>query len=220
LVPSVPRVFGFFHEDGPALLQSANAHVVIDDGRRYLERTTEQYDVITIDPPPPVPAAGSSLLYAKELYVIARKRLRPGGILAQWFPDEKNAIVLASVSRAIREVFPFVRAFPSVDGSGVHFLASNQPISLRTPEELVLRMPRNAVADLVEWEKQKDPAHPFASVVEHELSVDTLITSIPDAPTLDDDRPINEFFLMRCMNLSQRDSSRMGCAIAQANTMQ
>jgi spermidine synthase len=220
LVPSVPRVFGFFHEDGPALLQSAHAHVVIDDGRRYLERTTEQYDVITIDPPPPVPAAGSSLLYARELYVIARKRLRPGGILAQWFPDEKNAIVLASVSRAIREVFPFVRAFPSVDGSGVHFLASNQPISLRTPEELVLRMPRTATADLVEWQKQKDPADSFASVVEHELSVDTLITSVPDAPTLDDDHPINEFFLLRCMNLLQRDSSRMGCAISQANTTQ
>jgi len=215
LVPSVPRVFGFFHDDGPVLLRSPNAHVVIDDGRRYLEHTTEQYDVITIDPPPPVPAAGSSLLYAKELYVIVSKRLRPGGILAQWFPDEKNAIVLASVARALRNVFPFVRAFPSMDGSGVHFLASNQPLSRRTPDELVSRMPRTAVADMVEWEKQKDPTYPFVSMVDHELSVDSLITSIPQVPILDDDHPVNEFFLLRGLHLLEPYTSRTA---PQANT--
>lgn len=217
LVPSVPRVFGFFYEDGPLLLQSPNAHVVIDDGRRYLERTTEQYDVITIDPPPPVPAAGSSLLYAKEMYVIAGKRLRPGGILAQWFPEEKNAMVLASVTRALRDVFPFVRAFPSMYGTGVHFLASNRPLARRTPEELILRMPRTAVADMVEWQKQKDPTYPFASMVEHELSVDSLISSIPQAPILDDDHPVNEFFALRCLNVLQPYASRMGFAVSQAN---
>jgi len=218
LVPSVPRVFGFFYEDAPALLESTNAHVVIDDGRRYLERTAEQYDVITIDPPPPVPAAGSSLLYARDLYVIGRKRLRSGGILAQWFPDEKDYVVLASVSRALRDVFPFVRAFPSMDGSGVHFLASDQPLSRRTPRELVSRMPRTAIADLVEWEKQKDAAYPFASVVEHEFSLDSLITSIPHAPMLDDDHPVNEFFLLRCLNLLGRDTTRTGCGVSEANT--
>ena len=88
LVPSVPRVFGYFHADGPALLRSPLSHVVIDDGRRYLERTSEQYDVITIDPPPPVQAAGSSLLYSKEFYAIINRRLRPGGILQQWLPGE------------------------------------------------------------------------------------------------------------------------------------
>jgi spermidine synthase len=40
LVSSVPRVFGFFHADGPELLRSPQSHVEIDDGRRYLERTT------------------------------------------------------------------------------------------------------------------------------------------------------------------------------------
>ena len=75
LVPSVPRVFGFFHSDGPELLRSPLSHLVIDDGRRYLERTTEQYDVITIDPPPPVEAAGSSLLYSKEFYAIIKAKI-------------------------------------------------------------------------------------------------------------------------------------------------
>ena len=68
LVPSVPRLFWYYHPDGPELLTSPRSHVVIDDGRRYLERSREQYDVITIDPPPPVEAAGTSLLYSKEFY--------------------------------------------------------------------------------------------------------------------------------------------------------
>ena len=64
LIPSVPKLFTFYHPDGAKVLASAWAHVVIDDGRRYLKRTLQQYDAIIIDPPPPVPAAGSSLLYS------------------------------------------------------------------------------------------------------------------------------------------------------------
>ena len=39
LVPSVPRLFGFFHPDGPRKARSRQRHIVIDDGRRFLERT-------------------------------------------------------------------------------------------------------------------------------------------------------------------------------------
>ena len=120
LVPSVPRLFGYYHADGPELLRSPLAHIVIDDGRRYLERTSQQYDVITIDPPPPVEAAGSSLLYSVEFYSVVRRRLRPGGILQQWLPAG-DAVDVASVSRALQQSFPYVRVFPSVRKMGGTF---------------------------------------------------------------------------------------------------
>src|SRR4029077_19570117 len=78
LVPSVPSLFGYFHEDGDQLMRSPNAKVVIDDARRFLERTQESLDVIIVDPPPPVAAAGSSLLYSTEFYRVALSHLRPG----------------------------------------------------------------------------------------------------------------------------------------------
>ena len=53
---------------GRLLLVLAARAVVVDDGRRFLDRTVEQYDVVVIDPPPPVEAAGSSLLYSREFY--------------------------------------------------------------------------------------------------------------------------------------------------------
>ena len=57
LVPSVPSLFYYYHSDGPKLLGSPLARVVIDDGRLYLERSNVTYDVIVLDPPPPVEAA-------------------------------------------------------------------------------------------------------------------------------------------------------------------
>ena len=196
LVPSVPRVFWFFHADGPDLLRSPLANVVIDDGRRYLERTSAQYDVITIDPPPPVEAAGSSLLYSKEFYATINRRLRPDGILQQWLPYG-DAVVQASVARALKESFPHVRVFHPVGGVGFHFLASNQPLPDRTPVELARRLSPKAAADLVEWGPEPTAELEFASVLHKELSVEQMIAQAPQAIALQDDRPENEYYLLR-----------------------
>ena len=196
LVPSVPRVFWFFHADGPELLRSPLSNVVIDDGRRYLERTSAQYDVITIDPPPPVEAAGSSLLYSKEFYATINRRLRSGGIVQQWLPYG-DAVVQASVARALKESFPYVRVFHPVGGVGFHFLASQQPLPDRTPAELAHRLSPKAAADLIEWGPEPTPELEFASVLHKELSLDQMIAQAPQAPALQDDRPENEYYMLR-----------------------
>ncbi len=196
LVPSVPKVFGYYHPDGPDLLRSPLSRVVIDDGRRYLERTSGQYDVITIDPPPPVQAAGSSLLYSKEFYAIIQRRLRPGGVLQQWLPNG-DAVVRASVARALKESFPYVRVFRSVQGWGWHFLASNQPFPQSTSAELAARLPANAARDLVEWDPDRTPEQEFANVLSREVSLDQLIAQMPQAPALTDDHPENEYYALR-----------------------
>jgi spermidine synthase len=200
LVPSVPQMFSYFHSDGAELLRSPLAQVVIDDGRRYLERTTQQYDLITIDPPPPVEAAGSSLLYSEEFYAAARKRLRPGGILAQWLPEGDDED-LAAVARALHNSFPYVRVFGSVEGWGFHFLASEQPFPRLTAEDLQRKIPADAAADLTEWDPPPggSPAAfvAFDTVLQNEVPIETLIAPSPATPALRDDRPINEYYALR-----------------------
>jgi len=197
LVPSVPRLFWYFHSDGPELLRSPLSHVVIDDGRRFLERTSEQYDVVTIDPPPPVEAAGSSLLYSKEFYSTIKRRLKDGGILQQWLPRWGDAVVQAAVARALKESFPYVRAFHSLDDKGLHFLASNQPIVSRTARELAERMSAKAAQDLIEWGPETTAEQQFSFVLSRELPLDQLIARAPGVPALQDDRPENEYYLLR-----------------------
>jgi spermidine synthase len=189
-------LFSFFHEDGDRLLQSPQSQIEIEDGRFYLERTRSQYDVVVIDPPPPVEAAASSLLYSREFYAAAKPRLRAGGILAQWLPNG-DASVQASVAKALKESFPYVRVFPSIEQWGWHFLASESPIPHRTPAELAARLPPRAVADLLEWGPEDTADRQFAVVLHQEIPLDDLIRPSPGTPALQDDRPINEYYLLR-----------------------
>lgn len=202
LVPSVPRLFDYYHSDGREIMASPLSHVVVDDGRRYLERTNEQFDVITIDPPPPVEAAGSSLLYSEEFYQAARKRLRAGGILQQWLPsDVTDAEVTAAVARSLRNSFPYVRTFR--DDFGYHFLCSDRPVPARSASDLLQKLPPAAVADFVEWAEASNDGNAavagrqFAALLQHEVSLDQLIAAAPRTPALTDDRPINEYFALR-----------------------
>ena len=196
LIPSVPELFGFFHEDGPELLRRPNAHVVVDDGRRFLERTRDSFDVITVDPPPPVEAAGSSLLYTREFYRLSRARLRPGGIVQQWLPHG-DLVVTSSFTRALTESFRHVRAFGSVEEWGIHFLASDAPIPDRTAAELVARMPERARKDLVEWGPAPTAEGNLDLVLGREFQVGQLLGLSQQTPALTDDRPFNEYYLLR-----------------------
>jgi spermidine synthase len=201
LVPSVPPLFSYFHSDAPSL-DVSRSRIVIDDGRSFLERSPEQYDVIVIDPPPPVQAAGSSLLYSKEFYSIAKAHLRVGGILQQWMPDGDPA-TWASVAKALQESFACVRAFRSPANFGVHFLASTSSIPQESAAELALHMPASAAKDLVEWSPESSPEQEFKAVLDREIRLASLIEEDPDIPALADDRPINEYFLLRRLHEPQ-----------------
>ena len=196
LVPSVPKLFPYFHEDAASVLSSSRSRVIIDDGRRYLEWSRDQYDVIAIDPPPPVEAAGSSLLYSTEFYALAKKHLRPGGILQQWIPGA-DAATYAAVARALQNSFPYVRAFRSIADPGVHFLASEQAIPMRSAAELAQRLPPAAARDLVEWGPYATPEQQFEAILRNEFPVAALVEASPWTPAMRDDRPTNEYFLLR-----------------------
>jgi len=196
LIPSVPALFPYFHPDAQRVLSAPGARVVVDDGRRFLERSLERFDVVTIDPPPPVEAAGSSLLYSREFYAVIERRLAPGGIVAQWIPGADPEI-LASVAKALQHSFTYVRAFHSIHGWGYHFLASMEPIPLRDAASLASRLPPEAAADLVEWLSNTTPAGAFARVLVSELAPSSLVREAPDTPALADDRPVNEYFFLR-----------------------
>jgi spermidine synthase len=196
LIPSVPKVFGYFHPDGPALLESPLADMVIDDGRRYLERSPETYDLIAVDPPPPVSAPTSSLLYSQEFYAIIKPHLRPGGIVQVWFPGGDDA-TLASVARAFRNAFPHVRTFESIAGWGIHFLGRMEPFPEWDGASLAQRIPARAAADLVEWNEGTTPPEMMENVLSGEKRVSDLIGADASQPPIGDDRPVNEYFLLR-----------------------
>lgn len=194
LVPSVREAFPYYHADARELLANPMGRVVIDDGRRFLNRSTEQFDVIVIDPPPPVEAAGSSLLYSREFHQAVKRHLKPGGIFQSWFPGGEKRIEQA-IARSLAEEFPYVRIFGSIEGWGVHYLASMTPLPELSAEELFAKLPRKAQQDLEEWVK-KDARTDWATVLSREIPLSELLPQDPRI-TITDDRPYNEYYLLR-----------------------
>jgi hypothetical protein len=204
LVPSVPKLFYYFHSNAGEILASDKGHIVIDDGRRFLEWTSEKYDLITIDPPPPVEAAGSSLLYSKEFYELAKRRLQPDGIMAQWLPGG-DPETRTSVARALKESFPYIKAFGSLHGWGVHYFASRSPIPNRTAAELVSRMSAASATDLVEWGPFDTAENELQAVLDQEINLDDVIAKAPGAPAMTDDHPVNEYYSIRRFRHGKRN---------------
>ena len=195
LVPSVRDAFGFYFDDTEEILKNPKTQIIIDDGRRFLKRTQEKFDVITLDPPPPVYASGSSLLYSEEFYRIAKLRLKEGGVLQQWFPAHERELV-AAVARSLCRVFPYVRIFNSVEGWGYHFIASPQPFEMPSAEDFEKRLPPKARADLMEWIDGANLQQLYQIVKTHEVPLDSILSSHLKS-SITDDRPFNEYFLMR-----------------------
>jgi spermidine synthase len=198
LVPSVPAFFGYFHSDAAQLASSPLARIVVDDGRRFLDGSTQTYDVIIVDPPPPTNAAGSSLLYSRDFYDVVKKHLRRDGILQVWYPaGDGDTATAVSVTKAIMQSFPYVRAFQSFDGYGIHFLASMEPLPMAPGPVLAARLPTAAASDFVEWGPSANSQQQFDLVLSHEVPLAKLLAQDPRVPAMRDDQPINEYYLLR-----------------------
>jgi predicted membrane-bound spermidine synthase len=103
-----PRIFRLAHNfrSNEDVLHDPRVKAIVMDGRAYLRRTTKVYDVITLEPMPPI-NAGVNALYSKEFYELARNRLSPKGLIAQWLPFHCVAPhSSASIARTFIEVFP------------------------------------------------------------------------------------------------------------------
>jgi len=197
LVPSVAKSFKFYYPDADRLIQNPKGRIVTDDGRRYLNRCGKKFDVIVVDPPPPIEAAGSSLLFSRDFYELAKQHLNTNGILQMWFPGGELATAQA-VTRSIVESFPYVRGFPSVWGSGVHLLASFEPIPVLDAKQLIARMPVSARQDMEEWDSSQDAVAYLSAVITNEYNLPQGLN--PDTSIqVTDDQPYNEYFLLRRM---------------------
>ena len=202
LVPSVPKLFSYFFTDAPELERSPRARIVIDDGRRFLDGSTEKFDVIVVDPPPPVQAAGSSLLYSREFYAVIKRHLSSGGILQTWYPaGQGDDATTASVTKALVESFPYVKTFWDFDRPrrifGLHYLASMSPLPDTPSSVLASRMPPAAAADFVEWGPAKTAQKQFDLIISNKIPLQALIGGAPRVTAMSDDRPVNEYYLLR-----------------------
>jgi spermidine synthase len=195
LVPSVKKAFGFYYQDAAHILDNPKGRIVIDDGRRYLKRTSEMFDVVVTDPPPPIEAAGSSLLYSEEFYELVKQHLKLNGIIQVWFPggDVKTG---QAILRSLQNSFAYVRCFRGVEGQGIHMLASMQPIERPTAEQVAAALPAAAARDLLEWSRSATLPEYLDRVLSTRTSIQAMLNRDLQI-RITDDQPYNEYFFLR-----------------------
>ena len=85
-----PAVFSVAEEFAPqnrGVLERKGTKRVVADGREYVRRGAEMFDIITLEPLMPYTPAAVHL-YTREFYEEARRSLAKGGILCQWIPPQ------------------------------------------------------------------------------------------------------------------------------------
>ncbi len=103
-----PHVFEMSHhfETNKEVLKDQRVRKILMDGRAWLRRTNEKYDVITLEPMPPN-FAGTNALYSKEFYETMATRLNEGGIAAQWLPfhivSPEHSVYIAAAFQSVFE---------------------------------------------------------------------------------------------------------------------
>lgn len=188
----------FFNDINHHVLMDDRVNIIIQDGRNHLLLSDQQYDVIISEPSNPW-MAGIANLYTQEFFEIARKRLRPNGLMGQWveayhMPNH----LLQSVVRTYAEVFPYVSLWVTDvnDPGDLLLLGSDNPIRTDVKElERRLSVP-GVRSDLFRYN-----AHLWWQIMQRALSGGPILKeSVGGAPLHTDDRPFLEYELPKTVH--------------------
>lgn len=200
LVPSVPKMFGYYYPDADAILADPRGRVVIADGRNHLELTPERFDIIVTDPPPPIQSSGVSVISSLEYYLEGRAHLTDGGVMMQWTPWGATDSELKEHIRTFATVFAHVTAVRGPGGYGFYMLGSAKPIDI-SPEATRDVLARPGVLDDISAAFDSPAATVEDWLVEIDrqfwMADDELRAYAGDGPLITDDSPRPEYFLLR-----------------------
>ena len=108
------------------VLDDPRTHFWREDARTVLKLRPQIYDVIITEPSNPW-FVGIGSVFSREYYQLAASRLKPGGIVAQWFQVyETQDDMVELVLRTFNSVFPYMEIWDAGAGDIV-LLGSKQP---------------------------------------------------------------------------------------------
>ncbi len=112
----VLRAARIFDPWNHGVLTNSRARIYHEDARTALKLGSQQYDVIISEPSNPW-MIGVASVYTREFYQLAAKRLKPGGIMTQWFHTyEMDDDTVSTVLRTFASVFPVMEIWDVDDG--------------------------------------------------------------------------------------------------------
>lgn len=160
----------------------------IADGRHELMRSSERFDLITLEPPPPA-AAGVVNLYSRDFYELASQRLTEDGMLAQWLPLKTQRVeATKSLMRSMLDVFPQVSLW-TTEVHEMMLIGSMEPLQLDFAR-ISTRFATPGIAAALEEIGLPTPADLLATWITDRAGLEAYVG---DALPVTDDRPRIEY---------------------------
>jgi len=124
----------YFASANYRVLEDPRVEVIYDDARHYIATTREKFDIVTSDPIHPW-MDGAAALFSVEYYELAKRRLNPGGVVAQWVPlYETDEASVKSEIASFMEAFPdgilWSSHIPRNDGNDLLMVGQVGPIKI------------------------------------------------------------------------------------------
>jgi spermidine synthase len=181
------------------LLDRADVHLVLDDGRRYLASTQEQFDVIVSDLFIPW-HAGAGNLYSREMYMAVARRLAPRGLFCQWLP-------LYQLTREEFDVIArtFLAVFPQASLWRADFYPDRAVVGLigqRSPHSVDVEQTSRRLDRLPVWGRDPLLAAPRGLVMLYAGNLAAAADLFSGVPLNTDDRPLIEFTAPRLTRIN------------------
>jgi spermidine synthase len=193
-------MFRFYYPDAGDVLADPQGRVIVTDGRNHMELTSERFDIIVTDPPPPIESSGASVISSFEYYRAGRAHLTSGGVMMQWVPSGAPDAEVREHIRTFAAVFPDVAVLHGSSEYGFFMLGSDEPIAFDpAAARTVLERP-GVLEDLSSADDS-----PAATIDDWLAAIERLRwlddaaarAYAGDGPLITDDRPRPEYFLLR-----------------------
>lgn len=198
LVSECFRTFGFYHPGAEGILKRPQIRLVANDGRNHLLLSKKRYDVITVDPPPPLWSAGTVNLYTEEFFRLCKSRLNPDGAMCLWLCQDERSVP-APVIRTFAAVFPHCTVWSGITAEGCYLLGKLKPMPADELQQRIKKAFQNPkmIADLKEYDDICATPEKLASLLRMTEANVEVVKNNREIPLITDDYPVTEFFLWR-----------------------
>lgn len=198
LVPAEFECFKYFYDNAEEIQKQKNIRFVADDGRNFLLCSSDKYDIITVDPSPPIYSAGTVNLYSQEFFQLCKEHLKQNGIMCLWLPldetmpDEDGY----SLIKTFYSVFPSVSIWRGPRQWGMYLIGKMKPLDIDINKIKKAFTNQKLLNDIVEVDRTCDTAQKLLEL-QVRLQPHEIENILQNAPIITDDYPFTEFPMWR-----------------------
>jgi spermidine synthase len=194
IVPHVFDCFPYYHSDAGQVAVMPNVGFKKEDGRNYLLVHQDRYDVITIDPAPPLHSAGTVNLYTQEFFQLCKSRISEGGVVCLWLPPAPVS-ELMMIMKSFHMVFPNMSLWGALGYPGFYLIGGLRSYEQTASSVAEVAKRLSTIEDLREWDAYLSDAEVLKDLfLLNSKDIGTLLEGIPE---ITDDTPYTEFPLWR-----------------------